>query len=53
MELKRILTGLEGLKSKGNLDIDVTDITSDSRQVKTGGMFVAIKGFETGLHSWA
>ena len=52
MELKRVLTGLEGLKSKGNLDIDVTNITSDSRQVKPGGMFVAIKGFETDGHRY-
>lgn len=50
MELKKVLSGLENLKSKGNLDIDVSNITSDSREVEEGGMFVAIKGFENDGH---
>ena len=31
---------------KKDLDIDITSIESDSRKVKKGGLFVAIKGFE-------
>lgn len=46
MELKKILVGIEGIKGKGSLDIDITNVTSDSREVKPGGLFVAIKGFE-------
>lgn len=46
MELKKILAGIEGVKGKGSLDIDITNIESDSRNIKKGGLFVAIKGFE-------
>ena len=52
MELKRILTGIEGLKAKGNLDIDVPNITIDSRAVGQGDMFIAIKGFEVDGHRY-
>ena len=52
MELKRILSGLEGLKVKGNLELDIKKITSDSREVNAGDMFIAIKGFETDGHTY-
>ncbi len=52
MELKKILAGVEGLKAKGNLDLDIGNITSDSREVKKGDMFVAIKGFESDGHEF-
>lgn len=50
MELKSILTGLEGLKVKGNLDIDINEIKSNSKEVQENDMFVAIKGFDTNGH---
>lgn len=50
MELKIILSGLENLKVKGSLDIDVPNIKNDSRAVKPGDMFVAIKGFDIDGH---
>ncbi|MCL2355417.1 MAG: hypothetical protein FWC68_06140 [Oscillospiraceae bacterium] len=46
MVLKSILNGIEGLKAKGNLDIEIKGITYDSREVKEGYLFIAIKGFE-------
>ncbi len=52
MKLKAILNGIDGLKAKGNLDIDITNIAHDSRKVEDGGMFVAIKGFETDGHKY-
>lgn len=52
MILKNILSGLEGLKVKGDLDIDITNITSDSREVKENGLFVAIKGFDVDGHNY-
>jgi len=52
MNLKAVLNGIEGLKAKGNLDIDITSIAHDSRKVKSGGMFIAIKGFETDGHKY-
>lgn len=50
MELKTILSGLENLKVKGSLEIDVPNIKNDSRAVKPGDMFVAIKGFDIDGH---
>lgn len=47
MKLKEILLGIEGIKAKGNLELDITNVDSDSRNIKENGMFVAIHGFET------
>lgn len=47
MNLKEILVGIEGIKARGNIDIDITNVDSDSRNIKENGMFIAIKGFET------
>ena len=33
MELKKVLAGIEGLKAKGNLDIDIMQISNDSREM--------------------
>ena len=52
MELRKLLVGLEGVKAKGDLEIDITGITRDSREVKEGNMFVAIKGFESDGHDY-
>ncbi len=52
MNLKAILIGIEGLKARGNLDINIPNITSDSREVKQGDLFVAIKGFEVDGHNY-
>ena len=52
MELKKILIGLEGLKVKGDLSADIINVTSDSREVKEGSLFVAIKGFSTDGHEY-
>lgn len=46
MELKKILVGIDGIKAKGDLDIDITNLESDSRKITKGGLFVAIKGFD-------
>lgn len=52
MELRKILVGIEGLKAKGNLEIDVKGIDSNSKNIKEGDMFIAIKGFSTDGHSY-
>ena len=50
MELKEILAGLEGLKVKGTLEKEITNVESDSRKIEKDGMFIAIKGFDTDGH---
>ena len=52
MELRKILVGIEGLKAKGNLDLDISSVECDYRQVKQGSLFVAIKGYEVDGHTF-
>ena len=52
MELKNILSGIEGLKAKGDLEVDIKGISNDSREVKPGYLFIAIKGFDTDGHEY-
>ncbi len=52
MELKAILSGLENLKVKGDLDIDIPNIENNSQNIKPGDMFVAIKGFTVDGHEY-
>ncbi len=52
MELKKVLSGIEDLKAKGNLDIDVDKIECDSKKITKGDMFVAIKGYDNDGHEY-
>lgn len=52
MELKKIVLGLEGIKAKGNLDIEIEGIENNSKEIKKGYMFVAIKGFQADGHNY-
>lgn len=46
MKLKEILVGIEGLKVRGNLELEITNLDKDSRNIKENGLFIAIKGFQ-------
>ena len=52
MNLKKILIGIDGLKAKGELDIEITGIESNSKNIKEGYMLIAIKGFATDGHKY-
>ena len=52
MKLKEMLVGLEGLKVKGELDVEIKGLTSNSQEVKEGYLFVAIKGFSADGHKF-
>ncbi len=52
MELKKILQGIDGIKAKGDLELNIEDLTNDSRKVKKDSMFIAVKGFETDGHKY-
>ena len=52
MKLKSMLVGLEGLKVKGDLEIEITGIEKNSKEIKPGFLFVAIKGFSTDGHQY-
>ena len=52
MNLKNLLVGLTGLKAKGDLDIEIAGIENNSKKVKSGFLFVAIKGFSEDGHDY-
>ena len=52
MKLREMLVGLEGLKVKGNLEIEIKGLESNSREVKKEYLFIAIKGFDTDGHQY-
>lgn len=52
MNLKELLIGLEGLKVKGDLDIEVGKIENNSENVEKGDVFIAIKGFTVDGHEF-
>ena len=52
MELKKLLNGIENYKSKGNIEIDVLSIEDNSKNVKPGSLFVAVKGFDFDGHNF-
>ena len=52
MELKKILVGLEGIKAEGSVDLEIKGIEKNSKEVKEGYMFVAIKGFSVDGHKF-
>jgi len=52
MELKKLLVGLEGIKGKGKLDIEITGVESNSKNIENGFVFVAIKGFTVDGHEY-
>ena len=45
MLLNELLTGVEVKNQVGDLNLDITNIHSDSRKIKQGGLFFAINGF--------
>ena len=45
MLLKKLILDVEVIKEVGDLNLDITNIHSDSRKIKEKGLFVAIKGF--------
>ena len=46
MNLKNILVGIEGIKAKGDINIEINSVKNDSRKVEEGDLFISIKGYE-------
>ena len=47
MRLHELLAGLPDARVSGPTDIEITSIAYDSRAVRPGGLFIAIRGFHT------
>lgn len=52
MKLKELLIGIENFKIKGDENLEITSIQNNSKKVKAGALFVAIKGFDFDGHKY-
>ena len=52
MKLKEILRDVNIIESTADLEMEITGVCYDSRLVKPGNLFVAIRGFETDGHRY-
>ena len=52
MKLSEILNGINNLKAKGSIDVEITKIAYDSRKVEPNTLFIAIKGFDSDGHDF-
>jgi UDP-N-acetylmuramoyl-L-alanyl-D-glutamate--2,6-diaminopimelate ligase len=52
MQLSQLLTALAQKDVRGNLEVEITGLAYDSRQVKPGDLFVAIKGLTVDGHDF-
>lgn len=52
MKLKDLLSGVDVVEIKGKNDIEIEGIASDSRNIKKGYLFVAIKGVQVDGHQY-
>lgn len=52
MKLEKILQGLTDLKLRGDLNTEISGIEKNSKNVKPGFLFVAIKGFTVDGHKY-
>jgi UDP-N-acetylmuramoyl-L-alanyl-D-glutamate--2,6-diaminopimelate ligase len=52
MELSELLTGLSHKEVRGRVDLNIKDLTHDSRRVRPGDLFVAVKGLDADGHDF-
>ena len=52
MILRNILSGITGIKAKGDVDVEIKKITSNSKEVIKDSLFIAINGYETDGHEY-
>lgn len=52
MKLKDLLVGIENFKIKGDSELEIKSVESDSKKVKPGSLFVAIQGYDFDGHQY-
>jgi UDP-N-acetylmuramoyl-L-alanyl-D-glutamate--2,6-diaminopimelate ligase len=52
MELKTLLKGIENFKVKGDTNIDIKNIESNSKKITANSLFIAIKGYDFDGHKF-
>lgn len=52
MKLNELLAGIENFKMKGDNELEIKSVENNSKNVKPGSLFVAIKGFDVDGHKF-
>lgn len=52
MKLQEVVSKISPVEIIGNADIDITGVQMDSRQIKAGNLFVAVKGTQADGHNY-
>ena len=52
MKLKELLSGVENFKIKGDEELEIKSVENNSKKIKEGSLFVAIKGFDFDGHKF-
>ena len=52
MKLKELLAGIENFKMKGDGDLEIKSVENNSKNVKSGSLFIAIKGYDFDGHEF-
>ena len=52
MKLQELLANIKPLRIEGSTDVDITGVNIDSRKIKGGHLFVAMKGTQTDGHKF-
>lgn len=52
MKLKELLIGIENFKIKGDPELEIKSIENNSKNVKPGSLFIAIKGYDFDGHQF-
>ena len=52
MRLSEVLKKVTPLETKGDLNVEITGVNIDSRKVKSGDLFIAVKGTQTDGHAY-
>lgn len=52
MELSELLKPISPLEVRGSLDTEISNVNTDSRQVRRGDLFIAVKGTQTDGHAF-
>ena len=52
MKLKEIISNIKVTDIKGNSDLEIKGVDTDSRKIETGYLFIAVQGTQTDGHSY-
>jgi len=52
MKLKELLQGISVLSATADMEMEISNVSYDSRSTKPGELFVAMRGFETDGHAY-